>query len=303
MSVRAAALALPLIASCSAAPMLAPMLVAGGTPALQRAAAQERPEEFEPPMSDARGACNEMQAPYRQKRAYLAAVHDYAASARNEAEFRQAWEQCASDYQARKIAQEDARERADDERRRAAQDALIRRAQEEEAAQRRADAEEARKREEASRLAIGNAAPVEPPPDPGPAPQPAPAPPPKPRKLTAEERRRAAERKAAREQHQREEEQREHDMAAAAVEASAKFCGPAPERSKWDGIYVGLARAYKTIANDPDSIEFVSCTDADLREAPTCWAFSCDVRGKNAFGAKILREVKFRRAAGNWYLR
>jgi hypothetical protein len=281
---KALAAAVALTASCAEAPSL----VAGAGAFIPAPRPEPFPGEFIPPVSP--GVCREKVEPFRGRRAYLFAMHDAAGAAKNEEYKSQAWNQCAAEYQAQQAAEEEARVKAIEDQNRVAQDALLRRAQEQEAAHQREEADEERRREESARMAIGNAVPVESPPDP------APPSPPKPRRMTAAERQRAEMRRAAR-------DQRERELASQAAEAAGKFCGPAPERSKWDGIYFGLARAYKTIAHDPGSIEFVSCSDATLRPPPVCWAFSCDVRGKNMLGAKVLSEVRFKRTAEGWFTR
>jgi hypothetical protein len=282
---RAPPLALALfVASCNAAPAL----IASGASLYQGAASRQPdrpsappPEEFIAPPSP--GVCRERAEAFRGRRAYLLAMHDRDGAVRNEVEKQRAWEQCRSDYESQKEAEAAAARTRELE-------AQIKMARLEEENRRRVEEQAERDRQ---RMAIANAVPVEAPPEPVPPPPPAP---PAPRKVSAAERMRAEERRMAR-------EQREHDAAVAELEEAARVCGPAPERSKWDGIYVGLARAYKTVAHDPDSIEFVGCTDAELRSHPACWVFSCDVRGKNMFGARILSTVKFKRNAQGWFTR
>lgn len=77
-------------------------------------------------------------------------------------------------------------------------------------------------------------------------------------------------------------------------------CGPLPKPSAWDGIPRGLKRYFERRANDPDSVEFVGCTDVAKNDPPRCWMVTCDVRAKNAFGAKILRRFVFRKNATDW---
>lgn len=76
------------------------------------------------------------------------------------------------------------------------------------------------------------------------------------------------------------------------AEAYAALCGTAPTISAWDGEVVGLESALKETAHDPDSIDVEHCTTPVLT-GKICWVFSCDVRGKNMFGAKILLRKKF----------
>jgi hypothetical protein len=65
-------------------------------------------------------------------------------------------------------------------------------------------------------------------------------------------------------------------------------CGDPPKRSPWDGEIYGLKSALKETAHDPHSIEVSDCSEPVLSEK-SCWVFHCKVRGKNAFGALILR--------------
>lgn len=67
----------------------------------------------------------------------------------------------------------------------------------------------------------------------------------------------------------------------------AAVCGEKPLVSSWDGEVVGLESSLRESANDPDSIDVEKCTDPKL--TPTnCWVVTCNVRGKNGFGALIL---------------
>jgi hypothetical protein len=150
------------------------------------------------------------------------------------------------------------------------------------------------------------AAPVAPPP---PAAAPAPpeesqAPPPREVKLTAAQRQAAAEREAKRkeERAKKKAEKTEHDRqeALASENAAAAYCGNRPDRSAWDGLYDGLERYFKSIANDPDSVDFAGCTDMVLKGLPVCWLTKCNVRAKNPFGAKILRTMTFSKSVSGW---
>jgi len=67
--------------------------------------------------------------------------------------------------------------------------------------------------------------------------------------------------------------------------------GAIPLISPWDGVPYVVKRYIKRIANDPDSIEFEGCTT--ITYSDTGWNTMCKVRGKNAFGAKILTIYKF----------
>jgi hypothetical protein len=127
----------------------------------------------------------------------------------------------------------------------------------------------------------------------------APEPPPL-RRPTRAEMEAARARRAEREAKRIEREAKDRELAAAVAKASEAFCGPAPERRAWNGIYMGLERAFKEIANDPDSIDFVSCTELAKKNPPACWITACDVRGKNIFGAKILRSMAFSKNHLGW---
>lgn len=72
-----------------------------------------------------------------------------------------------------------------------------------------------------------------------------------------------------------------------AAELYEKLCGEKPVQSAWDGSIIGLERNIKETANDPDSIDVAKCTLPELSEKH-CWVSTCNVRGKNAFGALIL---------------
>ncbi|HEX2880023.1 MAG TPA: hypothetical protein VHO25_10875, partial [Polyangiaceae bacterium] len=78
----------------------------------------------------------------------------------------------------------------------------------------------------------------------------------------------------------------------AAEEAYRKLCGPKPVWSGWDGEIVGLESAIARSAHDPDSIDVENCTDPVLM-TQRCWRFTCEVRGNNAFGAKVLNVRTF----------
>lgn len=137
-------------------------------------------------------------------------------------------------------------------------------------------------------------------------PEPAPeAPPPlKPRKISAAEREAVASRKKEREERtaaaKAANTERERQARAAAEEAEATFCGEAPTRSAWDGVYSGLKDAVKSAANDPDSVEFVGCTDLVKKHALACWVTVCRFRAKNAFGAKVLATKAFSKTHLGW---
>lgn len=74
-------------------------------------------------------------------------------------------------------------------------------------------------------------------------------------------------------------------------------CGDRPRRSQWDGEIIGIESAVKRTAHDPGSIDIENCTPAVLTDA--CWKTTCQVRGKNAFGASVLNVVTFYVATEN----
>lgn len=85
---------------------------------------------------------------------------------------------------------------------------------------------------------------------------------------------------------------RKGEQEKAAAEALAALCGQKPICGGWDGECVGIESALKRVAHDPDSIDVESCTDPVLTK-DNCWVTSCNVRGKNAFGALILNRKRF----------
>lgn len=95
--------------------------------------------------------------------------------------------------------------------------------------------------------------------------------------------------------------EKQREIEAVIAKTSESFCGTAPERSAWDGIYAGLKRGVKSEAHDPDSIEFVGCTDLLRKNPPACWVTACRFRGKNAFGAMILQTEAFGKNKNGWY--
>lgn len=68
--------------------------------------------------------------------------------------------------------------------------------------------------------------------------------------------------------------------------------GNTPQQSPWDGSYPEVKAYLKSTAHDPDSIEFVGCTEVFKNDAG--WVIGCEYRGSNAFGAKILTANWFR---------
>lgn len=87
-------------------------------------------------------------------------------------------------------------------------------------------------------------------------------------------------------------ENRQRAKEAAEAEALAAICGDKPVCSGWDGACVGIKRAVQESAHDPDSIEVKNCTNPILTK-DHCWVTTCDVRGKNAFGALVLARKRF----------
>lgn len=84
-----------------------------------------------------------------------------------------------------------------------------------------------------------------------------------------------------------------------ALRALMDQCGAAPKVSQWDGELVGLEAHIEETANDPDSIDVENCTEPRLHKK-LCWVSECSVRGKNAFGALILRRMQFAYARGSF---
>jgi len=78
------------------------------------------------------------------------------------------------------------------------------------------------------------------------------------------------------------------EAARVAEQAYAKLCGEAPSISSWDGAWTGLESTIKESANDPSSIDVSNCTQPILTK-DKCWLSTCNVRGKNGFGALILQ--------------
>jgi len=61
---------------------------------------------------------------------------------------------------------------------------------------------------------------------------------------------------------------------------------------------MGAKEYLQRTANDPDSIEVTNCSDPVVKLG-TCWSVVCDVRGKNAFNAKVLNRIVFTVRNGN----
>lgn len=84
------------------------------------------------------------------------------------------------------------------------------------------------------------------------------------------------------------------------ADAVAARCGERPQcGGGWDGECIGLESAIKRTAHDPDSIDVENCTEAQLTEK-ACWVTTCDVRGKNMMGAKILKRQRFSKSRLGW---
>lgn len=88
-----------------------------------------------------------------------------------------------------------------------------------------------------------------------------------------------------RERRKAERERREADELAAR-------CGKQPLRSTWDGEVPAARVHVERTAHDADSIEVKNCTVPQLTNK-FCWITTCDVRGKNVFGAMVLNRVRF----------
>jgi hypothetical protein len=72
-------------------------------------------------------------------------------------------------------------------------------------------------------------------------------------------------------------------------QAYESVCGPKPGLNRGDNAWAVLQTTLEQNANDPDSIEIVSCSPPVLTEK-ICWATRCNIRGKNAFGARVLNQ-------------
>lgn len=72
--------------------------------------------------------------------------------------------------------------------------------------------------------------------------------------------------------------------------------GDQPTKSAWDGAYPEVKTYLKRVANDPDSIDIVGCTD--VYKNKDGWLVGCQYRGKNAFGGTILTANWFRLQRG-----
>jgi len=70
-----------------------------------------------------------------------------------------------------------------------------------------------------------------------------------------------------------------------------KRIGKYPQVSSWDGVPYAAERYIKSIAKDPDSVEFDGCNK--IRFSDDGWVTSCKVRAKNSFGGYVLNVYKF----------
>lgn len=109
------------------------------------------------------------------------------------------------------------------------------------------------------------------------------------RRITAIDRRRSS----IRSQVERAEiEQRAREIYAAMCGSEPPVLGP------WDGELMGAERVLAETANDPDSIDVERCTQPVLT-SDDCWTTTCNVRGRNAFGALVLNRYRFSVGARN----
>lgn len=67
-------------------------------------------------------------------------------------------------------------------------------------------------------------------------------------------------------------------------EGVAQF-GKPPTQSGWDGSYLPVSEYLSYVANDPDSIEFIGCTEVNYHDDG--WLVGCNYRGRNGFGGLI----------------
>lgn len=80
----------------------------------------------------------------------------------------------------------------------------------------------------------------------------------------------------------------------AARAAQLARCGPRPMLSPWDGELIGSESFVRRAAHDPSSIDVENCTLPSLAvDTNHCWVSSCDVLGRNMFGAMIRRRMQF----------
>lgn len=75
--------------------------------------------------------------------------------------------------------------------------------------------------------------------------------------------------------------------------ALSMACGDQPPLiGGWDGELLGSESFLGRTAHDPRSIDVEHCTTPVL-SARSCWITECDVRGKNAFGARVYDRMAF----------
>jgi len=80
------------------------------------------------------------------------------------------------------------------------------------------------------------------------------------------------------------------------IEHAARMlvCGDAPTVGGWDGELIGAERVMRSTAHDPDSIDVENCSAPALAVSRNhCWLSTCDVLGRNMFGAMIRNRVQF----------
>lgn len=68
--------------------------------------------------------------------------------------------------------------------------------------------------------------------------------------------------------------------------------GNKPTKSLWDGSYLEIKRYLKNNMHNPDSLEFITCTDV-YRLKNRGWLIGCRYRGENAFGTKVVNAKWF----------
>jgi hypothetical protein len=93
----------------------------------------------------------------------------------------------------------------------------------------------------------------------------------------------------------RDSARRQHKKAKDAESIAEQYtalCGAQPKRSAWDGEIAEVTLTVRQVAHDPDSIDVKNCTPP-LLSKKDCWVTTCDVRGKNAFGAFVLSQRTF----------
>lgn len=97
--------------------------------------------------------------------------------------------------------------------------------------------------------------------------------------------------RARRSNHSRAERLRRQRLDRAARMA---VCGAAPTVSAFGGELIGAARLMRRSAHDPDSIEVENCSTPALAESRNyCWLSTCDVLGRNMFGAMVRNTIQF----------